>query len=270
MQGWIKVYRKLIDNPIFLKPELLQLFLFCLLKANHEPGRVIFGGNEIIVNNGQFITGRFELATALRCNSNTVYKRLQTLRKMGVINTKSNNKNTLVTIVNWEAYQEVNNISNNKSNNKVTTKEQQSNTNKNDKNNKNERSNRSSSENKFSDDTFPYRLSKKMKEFILENNPKARVPDNLQKWSLEFDRMIRIDNREPKDIYEVVKYSQQDHFWMSNILSPASLRKQYDKLYLQMQIRPRSRDKPSQSNFEQRKYSDDEYENLYKNLKVGG
>ena len=40
--GWIMLYRKLIDNPIFLKPELLQLWVYCLLKANHKENKIIF------------------------------------------------------------------------------------------------------------------------------------------------------------------------------------------------------------------------------------
>ena len=139
MPGWVKLYRKLLKNPIMQKPGMLQLWIYCLLRANHEPGRAFFGKNEILVQPGQFVTGRFELAHELGVKPITGYKRLQTLRKTGFLNTKSNNKNTLVTIVNWGLYQSAELNDNNKDNNKVTTKEQQSNTNKNVKNEKNKR-----------------------------------------------------------------------------------------------------------------------------------
>lgn len=158
MQGWIKLHRKLLENPIMKKPELLQLFVFCLLKANHEDGKAFWGMNEMEVKRGQFITGRFELAYALNCKPETIYKRLQTLRKMNIVNTESNNKNTLVTIVNYELYQAEEEKSNNKSNNEVTTNEQQSNTNKNDKNVRNKELNILSKDNIVSlpSDKVPY------------------------------------------------------------------------------------------------------------------
>ena len=134
MQGWVKLHRKLLLNPIIQKPHLLQLFIYCILKANHDTEKFFWGTEEIEVKRGQFVTGRFSLSQDLKCNVSTIYKRLQTLRKTGLLNTKSNNKNTLVTIINYELYQSDIDKSNSKRNNKVTTKEQQSNTNKNDKN----------------------------------------------------------------------------------------------------------------------------------------
>lgn len=142
MAGWIKLYRKLIENPIFQKPDLLQLFIYCLIKANHKPGKAFLGANEIDINRGQFVTGRFELSSALKQKDITTYKRLNKLKSLGLLELKSNNKNTLVTIVNYELYQsEEENITTKEqqSNNKVTTKEQQSNTNKNNKNEKNDK-----------------------------------------------------------------------------------------------------------------------------------
>ena len=45
--------------------------------------------------------------------------------------------------------------------------------------------------------------------------------------------MILLDKRTPKEIESVIEFSQNDSFWMANILSAAALRKQFDKLYLQ-------------------------------------
>lgn len=131
MQGWIKLHRKLIENPIFRKPHMLQLLIYCVLKANHDPGKAFWGKDEIMVERGQFITGRFELSTALNQPPNTTYARLKRLENGGILYTKSNNKNTLVTVVNYELYQSEESKDNIKNNNKITTNEQQNNTNKN-------------------------------------------------------------------------------------------------------------------------------------------
>lgn len=137
MEGWIKLYRKLIENPIFLKPELLQLFIYCLLKANHETQRIIFNGQEIEIKSGQFITGREVMGRDLKQNPITTYKRLKVLENLQILNIKSNNKFSVVTVLNWELYQSEEMKRNSKRNNKGTTKEQQGNTYKNDKNEKN-------------------------------------------------------------------------------------------------------------------------------------
>ena len=65
MKGWVKLYRKLQDSPIFGDPVLLKLFILCLLKANHKPNKVFLDGvnQPIQVAAGQFITGRNRLTT---------------------------------------------------------------------------------------------------------------------------------------------------------------------------------------------------------------
>lgn len=76
-------------------------------------------------------------------------------------------------------------------------------------------------------------LAQELKAYILQNNSTARAPKDLTGWASEFDKMIRIDNRKPEQIRSVMKYSQQDKFWRSNILSAKKLREKYDTLYLQ-------------------------------------
>lgn len=132
MSSWIKLHRKIIYNPIFKNSELFQLYSYCLLRAGYEENEVFEGDNIIKLEKGQFVTGRNKLSEALGQNSSTIYKRLKKLEKLGYIELKSNNKNTLITVANWELYQ----VKEQQSNNKVTTKEQQSNTNKNSKNKK--------------------------------------------------------------------------------------------------------------------------------------
>ena len=138
-KGWIKLHRKLLDDPIMQKPDILQLFVYCLLKANHEDNTIIFNGKEMVVKRGQFVTGRQAIANFLKQKPITTYKRLLTLQNLEILNIESNNKFSLITITNYELYQFDDKKSNKKRNNKGTTKEQQNNTNKNDKNDKNEK-----------------------------------------------------------------------------------------------------------------------------------
>lgn len=131
MAGWIKLHKKLLENPIFKKAEPLQLFMYCLLRANHDETKIIWNGKEEILEKGSFITGRKVLALATGQTESAVWKRLDSLRKMGMTTQKSNNKFTIVKVLNYCTYQGNENKKEQQSNNKVTTKEQQSNTDKN-------------------------------------------------------------------------------------------------------------------------------------------
>ena len=53
-------------------------------------------------------------------------------------------------------------------------------------------------------------------------------------WGAEVDKMIRLDKRTPERIEAVIRFSQADSFWCSNILSMSKLRKQFDQLELKM------------------------------------
>ena len=171
-EGFVKIYRKIIENPIFKNPGLLQLYIYCILRANFKDNEFIFNGKLEKVKKGSFITGRNELSKELNVNKNTIYKRLQILKDLSYINIYPNNKYSLIEIINYEKNQSQNyrknltempiikgdvkntSKSNNKNlaempidkgfkktkkgngNNKRTTKEQRNNTNKNDKNDK--------------------------------------------------------------------------------------------------------------------------------------
>lgn len=76
-------------------------------------------------NNGNGRISRYACSRELNINPNTWYKIVQKLAKSWqIISTKSNNRFTDFSILNWGSYQT---LSNTKSNNKVTTNEQQSN-----------------------------------------------------------------------------------------------------------------------------------------------
>lgn len=78
-----------------------------------------------------------------------------------------------------------------------------------------------------------YVLSLILYKYILRNNPEYKKP-NLYDWAVHIDYMIRLDKRKPQKIYEIIKWCQQDNFWHKNILSTEKLRKQYDKLVINM------------------------------------
>ena len=130
---WIKLYRKLLQSPIFENEKALKIWVWCLLKATHSERKQLVGLQVLELKNGQFIFGRKKASEELKMTESTIYKYIKLLKELQMISIKSNNKFSIITVEKWEDYQEIKT----KKNNKVTTKEQQSNTNKNVKNVKN-------------------------------------------------------------------------------------------------------------------------------------
>jgi len=143
LSGWIKLHRCLKDKAIFDNEKLLKVFIWCLLKATHKPHEQLVGRQKVLLQPGQFITGRNKAAMELNMAPSTAWEYLKFLETNNTINIESNNKFSIVTIVNWALYQMDDEISDNKSNNKPdnksTTNQQQIDTNKNEKNDKNDK-----------------------------------------------------------------------------------------------------------------------------------
>lgn len=133
--GWIKLHRKLLDNPIVMKDsEYLAVWIYLLLNASHAEYPVLFGGKKITLQPGQLITGRKSIASTLCISESKVTRILESLKSEHQIEQQTSNKNRLVSIVNWEHYQQSEHQIEQQLNNNRTTTEQQLNTNKKNKN----------------------------------------------------------------------------------------------------------------------------------------
>jgi len=121
----------------------------------------------------------------------------------------------------------------------------------------------------FDKNSIEYKLALELKNNIHANDNRTKVPDEdgLQKWAIEFEKLLRIDNKTESDIKTVICFSQKDKFWKSNILSASKLREKFDTLFLQATNKPDNLKAvvTNRGNFEQRKYDDEYYNSLYKN-----
>jgi len=116
--GFIKLFRSLRQWEWYTEPNTSHLFIHIILSANHVKknwkGRTI--------NRGQFITSGESLIKETGLSFQEVRTSLKRLKKTGEILTEPTNKNTLITVVKYEVYQQ-----NDKEPNKQTTNKQQSN-----------------------------------------------------------------------------------------------------------------------------------------------
>lgn len=77
------------------------------------------------------------------------------------------------------------------------------------------------------------KLAQMLFDMMRKNNPRAKQP-NFKSWARSFDLILRRDSREFSEVEDLIRFCQTDTFWMKNVLSPDTLRKQYDRLKMQM------------------------------------
>lgn len=131
--GWIKLHRKMLDNPLCQKPHYAWIWIYLLLICNHEDQQFIWNGEKRTVKRGEVITGRINISQNTGVPETTVERILNYLEKDGQIGQQKTNKFRLITIKNYDRYQEVRTTNGQQADNKRT----QTRMNKNDKNDKN-------------------------------------------------------------------------------------------------------------------------------------
>lgn len=234
-QGWISLHRKIIDSAVWTDPNYLKLWMYCLIKASHKEREIIVGNDVINIKEGQFVTGRKSLAEDMnkgvkpqqRLSESTWYRYLTNLEKWQMLNIKRTSKNSVVSIVRWNEYQQ----SEHHLNSTCTTDEHHLNTNNNVNNGNNVNKDTSRSKLKF--ETHHFQLAELLFKEMKRNNENVKKP-NLENWANTFRLMMERDKREGKEIQDIILFSQKHNFWHKNIMSANKLRDQFDRLKLEM------------------------------------
>lgn len=251
-----------------------EAWIDLLMRANHKDTKVVLGNELIELKRGQFITSELKLMEAWGWGKSKTRDFLKLLENDGMIVKKSDRKKTTITICNYSVYHDYENenrpqsdhekrelensrcIENGKirpqtdhdkasydndyseSSRKIrpqtdyeqTMNRLSSDTEKNDKNVKNDKD---MSRFKLKFETHHLKLAELLFREIKRNNPKAKKP-NLENWANTFRLMMERDGREGKEIQDLILFSQRHEFWHKNILSADKLRKQFDRLTLEM------------------------------------
>ena len=135
MEGYVKINRKLLEWGYFSDGNVLKVFLFLLLRANHKDN-VVFGSK---VLRGQHVTSIRKISVNTDLSIKQVRLALNKLKKDHTIITRGTNKNTLVTIVKYDDYQKEDIKKGEQKANKGQSKDKQRATNNNDNNDNNEK-----------------------------------------------------------------------------------------------------------------------------------
>jgi hypothetical protein len=142
VDGYIKLHRKILENPVVCKDsEYFSVWLYLLLNATHKEYPAMFKGEKIMLQPGQLITGRISISDRFNISESKVKRILISLESDQQIERQRSNQNSLITILNWNIYQQSDQQNDQPVTSERPASDQPVTTNKNVKNVKNERSN---------------------------------------------------------------------------------------------------------------------------------
>jgi len=126
--GWIKLHRKLLDSNMYKKLTSKQrdVLIACLLLTGYKPKKWEWQGEIFTCKPGQFITSLASIKK--KCAKDTKTQNIRTalvkLEKWEFLTSESTKTGRLITVLNWDTYQQIEEGAN-KDINKELTKHQQ-------------------------------------------------------------------------------------------------------------------------------------------------
>ena len=108
MEGWISIYRKIQEHWLWTKKRRFSEFeawMSLLFKANHKATQVMIYKTVVNLKAGSFITSELKLAEQWGWSRETVRKFLKLLEKEKMLLVEHTTKYTIVSIENWDLYQ---------------------------------------------------------------------------------------------------------------------------------------------------------------------
>lgn len=136
-QGYIKLFRQIVDWEWYDDIPTCRLFIHLLLKVNHVDRN--WQGKKI--ERGSCITSFASLNAETKLSVEQIKRALKNLQKTGEIKKISTNQNTLIIVTKYDDYQCFTNIDNKQTTNEQQTDNKRTTTNNNVKNIKNDKNN---------------------------------------------------------------------------------------------------------------------------------
>ena len=137
LNGFIILDRKMLKWEWYQDTNTVRLFIHLLLMANWEDKK----WQGIVIKRGQFVTSRKNLVKPTGLTEQQIRTCLNKLISTNEITKTATNKYTVITINNYDKYQNLNQYLNQRITNKQPTNNQQITTTENNKNNKNNKNN---------------------------------------------------------------------------------------------------------------------------------
>ena len=107
MCGWIKIHRDIVNNWIYQDTEKFRWWIDMLFLASYEDNKVNVGSRIVEVKRGQFIGSLSFFMKRWGVGKERIINYLRLLQSDGMIDKVSDKNITLITICNYESYQNV-------------------------------------------------------------------------------------------------------------------------------------------------------------------
>jgi hypothetical protein len=106
-RGYILLWRKVEDSGWIKNHKLRAFWSWCLIKATYKKRKVIVGVQEIELEPGQFIFGRKSASEQTDISERSIRTFIDFLVKSQNMTIKTTNKFSIISIVNWDIYQNI-------------------------------------------------------------------------------------------------------------------------------------------------------------------
>ncbi len=224
MDWWIKLHRKILDNPISYSIELFAIMGYMLLKANHTDATIYLWLNKIELKAWQFISSQRKIADRFWLPISKVHRIIKVLWDEWILKHEWNTKYTIFTILNWDIYQ-WNEIQVKHQWNTSETKKETDNNNNNINNNKNI----------LSKDNIIYTPKNNfdysfVDEFLNKEHPTIKYQIQKEWLDIYLWKQYEVVDKLIKDWFTLEQiqlsclFIKQDDFWKKNILTIKKLR----------------------------------------------
>lgn len=117
MKGWVTLHRKFLQWEWFDIPEMVKLFIYLLLMAQHSERKY----RGITFQRGELVTSIPTIMKDCKLSEQQARTCIKRLKSTGEITCKSTNKYTIITICNYDRYQNDNLESNGQNNGQTNT-----------------------------------------------------------------------------------------------------------------------------------------------------
>jgi hypothetical protein len=128
--GFIVVYRSLLEWEWYSDANTTRLFLHCLLRANHKDK----AWQGINIERGSFVTSYQNLSAETSLSVRQIRTSLNKLKTTGELTIKTSTKNTVIAINNYDDYQSIDKQNDKRATNERQTNDKRTTTNNNDNN----------------------------------------------------------------------------------------------------------------------------------------
>ena len=130
MEGFIVLHRQMLEWEWFTDLNACHLFLYCLLRANHEPKK----WRGININRGSFITSLEHLSNDTGLTVRQVRTALDKLKSTGELTNETTSQYSIISIKNYNKYQDYDKQNDKRTTSKRQTNDKRATTNNNDNN----------------------------------------------------------------------------------------------------------------------------------------